>query len=122
MRNVGEQVILRVPTSRSVSVDTTTALSITAEDVPPLSSTDTLYPVFAHVVYRKTQEETYDEGGRVTNSHISLELLAAYAPLGVKATEVQTTDGTRYRVASRNWSDGRERFVLECDAVEIAQN
>jgi DNA-binding transcriptional regulator/RsmH inhibitor MraZ len=121
MRDVGETVTILISITHGQAVNTETAFDIVNEDIPPAPSTDTKYPTYAKVNYVKTVEETFDEAGRVTNENVRIEFNAADASVCLQADRMQVVDGSIFRIKTKNWSEGRERFIMEGEPLSVTQ-
>ncbi len=119
IRQIGESVVCLIAINHGDSADTSVPFSAVAAQASTNPTTDTHVSLYAQVTYHKTAEEKYDEAGRILNAHVTVQGSAYDAPTLIACYGFITKDGTRFRKSDENWSEGREYFTIDGDAVAV---
>lgn len=98
-----------------------TAFSVSAEDsLPDYKANTTSIVVYGKVTFHKSDDLSFDQGGRVLNSKASVRISPLRAAQGLAARAIIFKDGSIYRISSGNFSEGRDFFDMECSEVSPA--
>ena len=116
-RAMGQTVKLHIRTASStVGINPLDAVALQS---PPSPDNDLVVPVYAIVRFHKTDDFTYDLGGRINNRKATVELTSMYQTNGTdqidKLYAIELNDGSLLGVKSKNLSDGGQSYALECE-------